>query len=116
VLVIEELRREVITDPKTGAANEKPVLVFEDSRTKLVLNSTNWDAIAEIVGSDDPADWPGRQIELHADVTNIGATKVACVRIRAPGSAPKKTTAKKAAPATADNTDTDADLNDEIAF
>ena len=93
VLVIEEETYEPITDRKTGKTTEKSVLSFQNNDAKLILNATNFDLVCEVTGCTDSADWPGHEIELFCDRTNMGSERVDCVRVRAPGSAnppPKK--------------------------
>jgi len=95
-VAIAEQTYEKITDPKLGEVVEKPVLAFENTPTRLILNVTNFDLICEIVGPDSD-DWPGHEIELYATQTNMAGRTVDCVRVRAP--AAKKPKKAKVAPA-----------------
>jgi hypothetical protein len=88
VLEIEEEKLEDIRDPKTGRTVEKSVVTFVNTEQKLVLNATNFDLIVEATGCSDTRDWPGHRIELHADRTSMGGSRVDCVRVRKPGSRP----------------------------
>jgi hypothetical protein len=109
VLVIEEQTTEAIADPKTGKVTDKPVLVFEDTQTRLVLNVTNTDLVFEITGTSDTDDWPGHEIELYATQTNMAGRVVDCVRVRAP--APKKQGKTKPAAAPAPEPEDEVDFN-----
>jgi hypothetical protein len=62
---------------------EKQVMLFEDSKKHLVVNSTNWDAIAEITGEDDSDLWPGHRIALVPARVDFGGKKVDGIRVRA---------------------------------
>jgi hypothetical protein len=115
VLTIEEERLEEIANPKTGRASDKSVLSFENSVTKLIVNSVNFDLICEVTGETDTANWPGHEIELYVDKTSMGADRVDCVRVRAPGSGKAAPTPKKKAKS-ALPPDQDDDFNDDIPF
>ena len=97
VLVIEEERLEEITNQKTGKAEEKSVLAFEDTDAKLILNKTNFELVVEITGEEDSANWSGHEVELYADKTSMGGNRVDCIRVRAPGSGVPAPKTKKAA-------------------
>jgi hypothetical protein len=87
-LEIEREEWTELTDPKTGKTSPKSLLSFVGTRTKLVLNGTNWDKLVELCGSSDSKEWPGHRIELYATTTPMGGDIVPCVRIRTP-SAPE---------------------------
>jgi hypothetical protein len=107
VLVIDHEDVEEIADPKTGKTTEKSVLVFEGTTTRLVLNTTNWDTLAELTGSGESADWSGHTVELYCDKTRFGSEVKDCVRIRMP--ALKKL--KKAKPAAPKPEEEEEDFN-----
>lgn len=72
---------------------------YEEMPEKLhVLNRTNSDTIAEIIGSEDIDAWIGESIVLFPTTTLYGGKKVACIRVRAPQ---KKAKAAGARPAPA---------------
>ena len=59
----------------------KPVLSFKDEKKGLVLNMTNYDAIAEAY--DEQTDnWPGKKIILYPDKARFGGKIVDCVRVK----------------------------------
>jgi hypothetical protein len=62
---------------------EKYVLFFKGEDKQLILNITNWDAIAEFCGADSGT-WTGKTIVLYPDKTTFGGKTVNCIRIRQP--------------------------------
>lgn len=67
-----------------GRKETKPIVRFEGTKKKLVLNKTNAKAIAKIVGSAETRDWHGRQVELFAEKTRFGREEVDGIRVRRP--------------------------------
>jgi hypothetical protein len=68
-----------------GKEQIKLVLCFRERGSKqLVINATNFDAVAVITGSDESSDWVGHQIELFADRVLFQGRPFDCVRVRAP--------------------------------
>lgn len=61
-LTIKELKLEMLQNVK--GKEEKPVLYFEKTEKKLVLNVTNMRDISKVLGTPYYADWAGRQITL----------------------------------------------------
>jgi hypothetical protein len=72
-----------------GTESKKMVLRFDNERKALVLNATNWDACAEILG-DDTDDWIGGEVELYPTKTQMGGRTVDCIRVRRPGLVSRK--------------------------
>src|SRR5262245_16991916 len=62
---------------------QKCVLRFERVKKGLVLNLTNYDAIAAIAG-EETNDWPGTKIEIYPTTTEMGGKTTDCIRIRPP--------------------------------
>jgi hypothetical protein len=62
---------------------EKYVVFFKGEDKQLILNITNWDAIAECCGADSDT-WTGKNIVLYPDKTKFGKETVDCVRVRRP--------------------------------
>lgn len=87
--------------------NEAPsnrwVIYFEKMTKPMVLNNTNGQAIAKIIGTEDADKWIGQKVVLYFDpnVTYKGKTSGG-LRIRAPkkSGTPAKTAATPATPAT----------------
>jgi hypothetical protein len=63
----------------------KYALYFQELEKPMVLNSTNGQLIAKIVGSDETDDWSGKQIVLYHDPNiSFGGRLVGGIRVRAP--------------------------------
>ena len=63
----------------------KPVLYFKGKEKGVVLNKTNSNMIASLLGSRDTEDWTGCQIRLYATTTEFGGETVECIRVKAVG-------------------------------
>jgi len=83
VVTIERVTFEKLRAPD-GKEQEKVVLAFVKAKKTLPLNLTNYNAVTDIVGDDETDKWPGHQIELFADKTQMAGKTVDCVRIRPP--------------------------------
>ena len=81
-VTIESAPLETLKNPE-GKEQLKTVLYFMKAKKALPLNMTNWDAVAEIAGGDSD-DWPGCQVELYPDKTQMAGKIVDCIRMRAP--------------------------------
>lgn len=64
-----------------GASKRKPILTFERTPKKLVLNVTNADTIATLYGTQG-LDWIGKKIVVYPTKTKMGRETVDCIRIR----------------------------------
>jgi hypothetical protein len=64
---------------------QKPVVYFKGKEKGIVLNKTNANKIATLVGSRDTEAWRGRQVRLYATETEFGGETVECIRIKAAG-------------------------------
>lgn len=62
-LTIKSVATETLQN--ASGTEKKPVMAFEKTDRKLVLNVTNMDAIAQELGTPYPADWAGREITLY---------------------------------------------------
>ena len=70
---------------------QKPVARFSDDDRGLVLNKTNFGALAQLAKSDDTANWRGMRVQLYAATAEFSGRTVPAVRIRSPhGAAPKQ--------------------------
>jgi hypothetical protein len=70
-----------------GKPDMKYALYFEELDKPMVLNSTNGQLIAKIVGSDETDDWAGKQIVLyHEPNISFQGRLVGGIRVRAPRS------------------------------
>ena len=102
-------------------AKDKVVMYMKNASKVLVLNSTNDDQIAKILGTDDDEKWKGMKIVLYPTKTSFGKEIVDCIRVRAvedDGAAPAAAAQEK--PKTSkpskDESDVADDLDDEIPF
>ncbi len=64
-----------------GKTQRKGVLAFKDRTKTLVLNRTNYDAVADLHGEETNG-WPGKSIELFPAKTNMGGKTMDCIRVR----------------------------------
>lgn len=77
---------EQINVAKEGAPEElKWCLNFEETEKPMVLNSTNAQIIAAIVGSQETDNWSGHKVVLYSDPTiTFGGKLIGGIRARAP--------------------------------
>lgn len=75
--------------PMGEKPEEKWCLFFNDGIKPLVLNSTNGQLIAKVLGSKDSDDWIGEEIELFYDPNvSFAGNPVGGIRVRKPDSVP----------------------------
>ncbi len=100
-----------------GATEEKRIVYFRGGQRGMVLNQTNWNAIADISGKDDDDDWPGTKVVLYPTKTQFGSKTVPCIRIMGPAqnSALSKTQLKPVVQAVENENPADG-LDDDIPF
>lgn len=72
-----------------GKVDVKPVVFFEETEKKLILNKTNAASIAELYGTE-ASKWVGKRVKLYPSRTQCGAEMVDCIRVRNEEPAPKK--------------------------
>jgi len=82
-----------ITEERVGQgsdAEDKLIASFKEEPKGLVLNRTNCDAIAEILGTEDLDTWPGHRIVLYPTKVDFKGKRVPAIRIEEPpaGKAP----------------------------
>lgn len=101
LLTMREVKQENIA--KEGAPEElKWCLHFDEVDKPMVLNSTNGQIIASIIGSDETDSWIGHKVVAYDDPTvSFGGKLVGGIRVRAPRNQPQSKPApvKKPAPA-----------------
>lgn len=64
-----------------GKKERKPVLSFNGTKKKLVVNKTNADSIAQMYGTKAD-EWPGKRITLYPTMTMVGRKQEPCIRVR----------------------------------
>ncbi len=75
-----------ITEVKLAEFDDhsKPVVHFEEIEAGLVLNKTNWNAIADITGEADTDDWTGEQVALYPTKVEFQGKRVWAIRVTEP--------------------------------
>jgi len=102
------------SEPVGQRRDIKLVCYFTGKNKGLVLNKTNANKIAEIVGSPETEDWPTCMVQLYATEVEFQGEPVETIRVKAPVVG-KKTAAKpvRVPPPVEDD---GAVLDDEIPF
>ena len=104
-----------------GGAEDKPVLVFEKTDKKLVLNKTNAITIANLHGSE-ARDWAGKSITLYPTECQAFGHTVDCIRIRSnppkthPKPKPEVEPEQVKVPPASDTPSGGADIKKEVAW
>ena len=81
-----------------GGTEDKPVVMFEKTDKKLVLNKTNATTIAKLYGSEARG-WAGKAITLYPTECQAFGKTVDCIRIRSKAPKSKPSPEPEAAPA-----------------
>ena len=81
-VTIDAVEKEMLGSGKD--AEEKWVVRFTGKEKGLVLNVTNANMIAEIVGDDRSESWPGHEVKLYPSKTDFQGKRVDCIRIDYP--------------------------------
>jgi hypothetical protein len=99
-----------------GKESSKCVLSFYEQGAKaLIVNATNWDAIAKLHG-DDTDDWLNKKIQLYASKVKIDGEWKDSISVRAPGSGEEAPSTSPALPPPSTPLTTPKDFDDEIPF
>src|SRR4051812_13619857 len=70
--------------PETdGSVRPKAAVALQGWQAKLLLNKTNFEAIAASYGRQS-AGWVGKTLEVYPDTTSFSGRTVPCVRVRVP--------------------------------
>lgn len=83
-VTIESVVHEEVYNPASNEKEIKPVISFKNKKKRMILNTTNMEAIASIHGVD-PKTWPGKQITLFRGTTKVRGKPTECVRVRSKG-------------------------------
>ena len=69
--------------PLAGSTKKekRPIIQFEETPKKLVLNKTNAKVIAKLLGVITN-DWIGHRVTLYPTTTKFGPDTVDCIRVR----------------------------------
>lgn len=80
---IKGITQEEVAQPKTNKKKKKVCMTFAETDKKMVLNATNRDIIAKLVGTWDYTKWPGTKVQLYKDPkVRFGTEEVGGLRIR----------------------------------
>jgi len=82
-VTIKSASVEALNNPQGGGQQDKLLLSFVGQPKRLVVNVTNYNAIADLHG-DETDDWPGKRIELYPTKASVGGKSFDAVRVRAP--------------------------------
>lgn len=82
-LTIDYVERQAMPD---DTAAEKPVIYFVGKQKGLVLNVTNGNEIASVLG-DDMDLWQGKPVVMYRTTTLFAGRRVGAIRLRAVGTA-----------------------------
>jgi hypothetical protein len=69
----------------------KPVLKLSGQEKRLVVNATNYDALADAFGSN-PSKWAGHTIELKGEKVLFKGRRIDSIRVSVPKLQPKQET------------------------
>jgi hypothetical protein len=115
LVTIVSVKMEKVADGKP----DKPVARFREIPSGLVINSGNWDTLADAFG-DDSEEWVGHEIVLYAADTTMGGKNVKGTRVKLPNSNPAAKPVKLVAAASGKSKPALAgakpDLDDEVPF
>jgi len=92
-------------------SEHKPVVYFIGKEKGLVLNKTNANTIASVIGQNDTDMWTNATIILFPTQTDFGGKTVPCIRVKLFNPAPATQQAAPAVQAAAT-----VDIDDEIPF
>ncbi len=67
---------------KMPSGEKKPALFFRGKEKAFLLNRTNFNTIADVLGADDTDDWEGQSITLYPTETDYAGKMVDCIRVR----------------------------------
>lgn len=70
------------TIEKMQNGEKKLALTFRGKEKGFLVNRTNFNSIAEALGTDETDDWEGRAITIYPSETDFQGKTVDCVRVR----------------------------------
>lgn len=80
-VTITKVRREEVT-LRGGAKKIAPIVTFNGAKKEFVLNRTNAESIAKVIGSPKPSQWIGKKVTLYVTTTKLKGETVNCIRVR----------------------------------
>ncbi len=70
------------TIEKMQNGEKKLALTFRGKEKGFLVNRTNFNSIAEALGTDETDDWEGQQITIYPSETDFQGKTVDCIRVR----------------------------------
>jgi hypothetical protein len=104
VVVIDKVTMEDI------GGEQKPVMHFKGKDRGMVLNRTNGNAIADILGTDETDEWTGKAILLYPTRVDFQGKRVDAIRVDAPLPSQQQRPAPRAVEPEVVISDSDADM------
>ena len=80
-VVIDRVVLEPFRDPRTRVETRKPVMYFQRAKRGLIVNRTNWRAVADLYG-DESDNWTGKRITLTSTMVDAYGKQTRAVRVR----------------------------------
>lgn len=80
-VTIDRVVMEPFRDPRTRVEARKPVMYFQKAKRGLIVNRTNWRAVADLYG-DESDNWAGKQIVLAPEMVDAYGKQTKAVRVR----------------------------------
>jgi len=81
VLTIAGVQIEQLMRQGSKQKEDKPILLFKETKKKMVLNKTNAGTIADLYGVNAEK-WVGHKVALYPTTTHCGRDTVDCIRVR----------------------------------
>jgi len=89
-LTIKAVHKRGSVKAADGTPIDKPILEFEKTDRRLVLNKLNQRLTRTALGTNDVSKWIGKTLTIHAVVGDwFGQKYVAAIRVRVPHGTPK---------------------------
>jgi len=68
-LTLKGIEQTEVPQPKTNKKVKKVVMTFKETDKKMVLNATNREIVAKMLGTYDYTKWPGNKVTLYKDAS-----------------------------------------------
>jgi hypothetical protein len=81
IVTIDRVVMESFRDPRTRVETRKPVMYFQKAKRGLIVNRTNWRAVADLYG-DESDNWIGKRIVLAPAMVDAYGKQTKAVRVR----------------------------------
>lgn len=81
-LTIKDVGEQEMYDQETGGKKVEPVIWFEEEQLPMVLNVTNGDAIAKVLGTGDWSRWIGGRIIVGTEKVRAFGKVTMAIRVK----------------------------------